>query len=53
MDRRTTIKWVLAASAAWRYSEKLRASRPGADARGYGTIRSSDGLPPRRAVALT
>jgi Gluconate 2-dehydrogenase subunit 3 len=38
MDRRTTIKWVLAASAAWPLLEK-RAARagPALTARGYGT----------------
>ena len=37
MDRRTTIKWVLAASAAWPLLEK-RAARAGSapTARGYG-----------------
>jgi len=38
MDRRTTIKWVLAASAAWPLLE-MRAARadPAPTARGYGT----------------
>jgi len=38
MDRRTTIKWMLAASAAWSFPEARGApARPAIPARGYGT----------------
>src|SRR5258706_14350699 len=38
MDRRTTIKWVMAASAAWSFPAAQGAqARPTIRARGYGT----------------
>src|SRR2546430_5011065 len=55
MDRRTSIKWVLAASAAWPLSGKYAArADPAPAGRGYGTDPNLlGGFPPRELWPLT